>query len=88
MDPVDRNALLTGARDDLLAAIDKDKNLVTAYATLSVVYYDMKDVPSALNQARIAYERDEFLTNSPALLSRLFYGSYDTRAVRRRARLV
>ena len=79
MEPVERNALLTGARDDLLAAIDKDKDLVTAYATLSAVYYDMKDVPSALNQARIAYERDEFLTNSAALLSRLFYGSYDTR---------
>ena len=78
MDPVVRNALLTGARDDLLGAIDKDESLVTAYATLSNVYYDLKDVPAALNQARIAYQRDEFLTNSQALLSRLFYGSYDT----------
>jgi hypothetical protein len=78
MTPAVRDALLTGARDDLLGAIDKDADLVTAYATLSAVFYDLKDVPSALNQARIAYERDEFLTNSPALLSRLFYGSYDT----------
>ena len=49
----------------------------------------MKDVPSALQPgAHCLPERDEFLTNSQALLSRLFYGSYDTRAVRGRARLV
>jgi TolB-like protein/tetratricopeptide (TPR) repeat protein len=78
LDPVARASLLKEAEDDLKAAIEKDDRLITAYATLSAVYYDKKDVPSALIQARTAYEADEFLTNSAAILSRLFYGSYDT----------
>ncbi len=73
-----RESLLTQAEDDLLAAIRKNDRLVTAYATLSLLYYDKKDVPSALLKAQTAYQADEFLGNSQAILSRLFYGSYDT----------
>ncbi|NUQ10998.1 MAG: protein kinase [Gemmatimonadaceae bacterium] len=78
MDPVVREALLNSAEEDLLAAIQRDDGLITAYATLSFVYYDKKDVPASLTQARTAYQRDEFLSNSAAILNRLFFGSYDT----------
>ncbi len=73
-----RESLLTGAEDDLLAAIRTNDRLVTAYATLAFLYYDKKDVPGALLKAQTAYQADEFLVNSQAILSRLFYGSYDT----------
>jgi tetratricopeptide (TPR) repeat protein len=78
LDAAARDALMTEAESDLLAAIRKDDRLVTAYATLSFLYYDKKDVPAALLKAQTAYQADEFLVNSPAILSRLFYGSYDT----------
>lgn len=78
LDPVVRDALLDSAEEDLLTAIQRDDRLISAYATLSFLYYDKKDVPASLTQARTAYQADEFLTNSAALLARLFYGSYDT----------
>lgn len=78
LSPVERNALLAEAEKDLLDAVGRDPRLVTALATLSFLAYDRKDVPRSLLHARTAYERDEFLANSQAILSRLFYGSYDT----------
>lgn len=78
LDPVVREALLNDAERDLLLAIQRDDRLVTPYATLAFLYYDKKDVPASLTQARIAYQADAFLTNSQAILQRLFYGSYDT----------
>ena len=78
MDAPAREALLTEAENDLLAAIRKDDRLVSPYATLSLLYYDKKDVPAALLKAQTAYQADEFLTNSQVILSRLFFGSYDT----------
>ena len=80
LDPRVRDALLTGAEEDLLAAIRKDDGLVTAYATLSELYFDKKDVPASLLKAQTAYEADEFLVNSRDLLGRLFLGSYNTQA--------
>ena len=80
LDPTVRDALLTGAEEDLLAAIRKDDRLVTAYATLSELYYDKKDVPSSLLKAQTAYQADEFLSNSRDILARLFIGSYSTQA--------
>lgn len=77
LEPAVREAILTAAEDDLLSAIGKDNRLVTAYATLSALYYDKKDVPRALLKAQTAYQADEFLSNSQGILSRLFYGSYD-----------
>ena len=78
LDPAVRSALLNDAERDLLEAIRRDPSLVTPYATLAFLYYDKKDVPTSLQQARAAYSADEFLVNSSAILNRLFYGSYDT----------
>jgi TolB-like protein len=78
LDPQERALLLTQAEDDLQKAVQQDGSLVTAYATLAFLYYDKKDVPASLNQARIAYQADAFLANSAAILNRLFFSSYDT----------
>jgi tRNA A-37 threonylcarbamoyl transferase component Bud32/TolB-like protein len=80
LDAQTRAPLLNDAEDALLKAIEKDDRLVTPYATLSALYYDKKDVSNSLLKAQTAYQKDEFLTNSAAILSRLFFGSYDTRA--------
>ena len=80
LDPRVRDALLTGAEDDLVGAIRKDDRLVTAYATLSELYFDKKDVPASLLKAQTAYQADEFLSNSKDILARLFLGSYNTQA--------
>ncbi|MEO7359613.1 MAG: serine/threonine-protein kinase [Gemmatimonadaceae bacterium] len=80
LDPQTRALLLNDAEDALLKAIEKDDRLVTPYATLSALYYDKKDVSNSLLKAQAAYQKDEFLSNSAAILSRLFFGSYDTRA--------
>jgi hypothetical protein len=80
LDPQVRDALLTNAEADLLAAIRKDDRLVTAYATLSELYFDKKDVPASLLKAQTAYQADEFLSNSREILGRLFLGSYNTQA--------
>ena len=77
-DDATRQRLLESARDDLEQAAQRDPSLVSAYATLTFLYYDLKDVPTSLNRARLAYENDEFLSNSEAILDRLFWGSYDT----------
>ena len=80
LEPLVRDALLTNAEDDLLGAIRKDDRLVTAYATLSELYFDKKDVPASLLKAQTAYQADEFLSNSRDILARLFLGSYNTQA--------
>jgi TolB-like protein len=77
-DDATRQRLLESARDDLEQAAQRDPNLVSAYATLTFLYYDMKDVPTSLSRARLAWENDEFLSNTEAILDRLFWGSYDT----------
>ncbi len=78
LEPLVREKLLADAEGDLLAAIRKDDRLVTAYATLSELYFDRKDVPASLLKAQTAYEADEFLVNSRDILGRLFLGSYST----------
>ncbi|HEX6313286.1 MAG TPA: hypothetical protein VFZ73_00440, partial [Gemmatimonadaceae bacterium] len=77
-DEATRQRLLESARDDLEQAAQRDPTLVSAYATLTFLYYDLKDVPTSLSRARLAWQNDEFLTNSEAILDRLFWGSYDT----------
>ena len=77
-DPVARAALLDGAQRDLDGAVQKDGTLASAYATLSFVYQDQKDVYTALDRARRAYEADAFLANSDVVLDRLFWAYYNT----------
>ena len=74
----ERDTLLKSAEADLQSAVRADDQLASAYATLSRVMYEKKDVYSALDRARSAYGADRYLTNSAAILDRLFYSSYDT----------
>ncbi|MBE0591915.1 MAG: protein kinase [Gemmatimonadales bacterium] len=76
-DPAEQERLLEEARDDLLAAVAADKTLANAYLTLTRVYYQFEDVPSALQAAEAAYEADAYLENADAVLDRLFWGSID-----------
>ena len=74
----ERDTLLRSAEADLQSAVRDDPLLASAYATLSRVMYEKKDVYSALDRARSAYKADRYLANSAAILDRLFYSSYDT----------
>ncbi|HSE53311.1 MAG TPA: serine/threonine-protein kinase, partial [Gemmatimonadales bacterium] len=76
--PVERAALLKSAEEHLLSAVGRDQTLAAAYATLSFVYYDLKDVSNALIMARNAYTADRFLSNADLILFRLYLASYDT----------
>jgi TolB-like protein/tetratricopeptide (TPR) repeat protein len=77
-----RANLLDSAEAQLLAATQEDPSLAAAYATLSNIYYERKDVPTALRMALSAYTADKYLSNSAAILNRLFFSSYDTEQFR------
>ena len=77
-DPVARAKQLDDALKDLETAVQRDPSLGSAYAMLAFLYYDKKDVPSSLSQARKAYEADAFLSNTSNILQRLFFASHDT----------
>ncbi len=77
LDPARRAALLDSAYSDLQAAVRADPMLASAYATLSQLAYDRKDLVAAALAARSAYDADAFLRNADFILSRLFFVSYD-----------
>jgi eukaryotic-like serine/threonine-protein kinase len=76
-DPAARSQLLASAKQDLETAVRTDPTLASAYAQLSFLNYDAKDVPSALVSARNAYEADAYLSIADLILFRLFWASYD-----------
>jgi serine/threonine-protein kinase len=65
------------AREDLETAVAADPTLARAQVTLSFLYYDVEDIPSALLAAQRALEEDAFLENRERILVRLFWGSMD-----------
>jgi len=69
--------LKTGARDDLLAAIDQAPNLATAHLTLSQVWYYFDDVGAALLSAQRAYTEDAYLENAAGIVNQVFFGLLD-----------
>ena len=73
-----RAGLLDSAEAQLLAATQADNSLAAGYATLSNIYYERKDVGIAYRMALNAYTADKYLSNSAAVLNRLFFSSYDT----------
>ena len=73
-----RKNLLDSAEAELLTATQADPSLAGAYATLSNIYYERKDVHSALKMALSAWTEDRYLSNSAAILNRLFFSNYDT----------
>ncbi len=76
-DPQQAAALLDDARKDLERASTIDPTLASAFATLSSLYYQTKDLPGAALAARRAYEEDAYLSNAADILGRLFFTSYD-----------
>ena len=76
-DPADAARLLDDARKDLEQATNIEPTLAGAYATLSSLYYQTKDLQGAALAARRAYEEDAYLTNAADILDRLFFTSYD-----------
>jgi serine/threonine-protein kinase len=76
-DPRQASQLLDAARSDLERATTIDPTLAGAYATLSSLYYQTKDLQGAALAARRAYEEDAYLSNAADILTRLFHTSYD-----------
>src|SRR5207237_3019016 len=76
-DPQQAAALLDDARKDLERATNIDPTLASAFATLSSLYYQTKDLQGAALAARRAYEEDAYLSNAADILGRLFFTSYD-----------
>jgi eukaryotic-like serine/threonine-protein kinase len=77
-DQVARDQLLKDAEANLRRAVRADPSLASAYYTLSLIEFEKKDVPASFVQAVNAYTADKFLSNSEAILSRLFYSAYST----------
>lgn len=78
-DPEERDALLQSARRDLETAVDVDRDLATAWSTLSHLRYqpDVRDVTGVALAARTAYETDAYLENADGILWRLFQAHID-----------
>ena len=69
--------LLAAARADLEDATRLNPRQVGAWTVLSRLYYDTRDLVEANRAARAAYEGDAYLVGADAILSRLFFTSYD-----------
>jgi serine/threonine-protein kinase len=73
-----RDVLLQSAETDLQNAVTTDPSLATAYATLTSIQYEKKDVFSAFTMARNAYIADAYLSNADNILASLSDAAYDT----------
>ena len=76
-DPAAADRLVESARADLEAATRLNPGQVGAWNTLSVLYYQRRDLVEANRAARSAYEGDAYLAAADAILFRLFVTSYD-----------
>lgn len=76
-DPAVRAAQLDSVQANLEAAVRANPQLATAHAALSALFYQRKDVVSAVLAARSAYDADAYLADAAVVLDRLFFGSYD-----------
>jgi TolB-like protein len=74
-DPVAQEALLTRGRADLEAAVQYDRTLATAHATLSHLYGATESTPDAALSARLALEADAYLETADAVMWRLYNAS-------------
>ena len=78
-DPVEKEALLLGAKADLEDATTLNSRQAGAFATLSHLHYQIPT--STTNDVYIAAQRaleaDEFLVNANVVLTRLFLAAYD-----------
>jgi len=75
--PEERNALLSGAEQDLKTATAIEPTRASAWDVLSTVYSQKDDKPRAKTAAQRAYEEDAYLSNTDEVLWKLYATSYD-----------
>jgi len=76
-DPAAAERLLASAQADLETATRLNPQQVGAWNTLSILYYQRRELVEANRAARTAYEADAYLASAEAVLFRLFVTSYD-----------
>ena len=78
-DAREHQALLDRAREDLERAVRLDRDLASAHAILSILYYQpgVGDLAAAALAARKAYEADAYLSTADDVLNRLFWTNLD-----------
>jgi hypothetical protein len=76
-DPALARQLLLDAQTDLETAVRLRPSQAGAWATLSHLYYQTKQLVDVNLAARRALESDAFLSNADKILERLFYSSFD-----------
>jgi serine/threonine-protein kinase len=79
-DATKRNALLTGAEQDLKRATQLEPTRATAWSALSTVYSQEDNTSMAKVAAQRAYEEDAYLSNTDEVLWKLYATSYDLKA--------
>jgi hypothetical protein len=79
-DPTKRNALLSGAEQDLKLATQLEPTRATAWSALSTVYSQEDNTSMAKVAAQRAYEEDAYLSNTDEVLWKLYATSYDLEA--------
>ncbi len=75
-----RNQLITSAKQDLEAAVQRDPHRASAFATLSHLYYNDPSAPgltAVLMAAQRAYEEDAFLSSAANVLWRIHTAALD-----------
>ena len=71
------DALLEGAREDLVAVTRADRTRASAWVALSSVYSQLHEQPDSYLAAQRAYEEDAYLTGVENVLMQLFATAYD-----------
>ena len=75
-DPAEQEKLLTSARKDLEDAVEHDPSLASAHATLSHLYFNVREISKVTIAAQKAYEADAYLEVADVVLWRLFTGTW------------
>ena len=77
----EQDRLFAAARADLERATEVAENPASAYGALSHLRYQIADNSGVVLAARRAYEEDAYLQDAALILSRLFWGYYDTEQI-------
>jgi eukaryotic-like serine/threonine-protein kinase len=75
--PAERRRLLDQAEEDLQAAVAADPGHAGAYALLTRLYYERRDLLSAALAAQNALQADYYLADADAVLERAFLSHFD-----------
>jgi eukaryotic-like serine/threonine-protein kinase len=75
--PAERWRLLDQAEEDLRAAVAADPGLASAYALLTRLYYERRDLLSAALAAQNALQADYYLADADDVLEQAFLSHFD-----------